>query len=314
MKRLDKKKVINFLGRTLRMLLLVGISYVIIQPMLNRLSTSLMPVEELYDQSVKWIPRNPTLNHYIQVWIHMDYPRTFLNSLSLTVVVSLLQLASCTYIGYGLARFKFKGSGLLLGLVIFTLVVPPQMIRIPLYLNFRFFSFFGLLKENPLNLVGTYWPFILTSLTGSGFRNGLYIYIMRQFFKGMPKELEEAAYVDGGGLLTTFFKVMLPGSVPGLVVVFLFSFVWQWNDYFYTTLFMSGRNFLPQSLEVVATRVAETARDIDQLAATSGLIDTQFSSVVNNAGMIMVIAPLLILYLFMQRYFVESIERTGIIG
>lgn len=314
MKRLNKKRIISFLGSTLRVLLLIGISYVIIQPMLNRLSTSLMHVEELYDQSVKWIPRSPTLNHFIQVWIHMDYPRTFLNSLSLTIIVSLLQLASCTLIGYGLARFKFAGSGLLLGLVIFTLVVPPQMIRIPLYLNFRFFSLFGLFKENPWNLVGTFWPFILTSLTGSGFRNGLYIYIMRQFFRGMPRELEEAAYVDGGGLLTTFFKVMLPGSAPGLIVVFLFSFVWQWNDYFYTTLFMSGKNFLPQSLEVVALRVAETARDIDQLAATSGLIDNQFHSVVNNAGMILVIAPLLILYLFMQRYFVESIERTGIIG
>lgn len=314
MQQIRKKQLVKLGGSIVRTLLLIGISYVIIAPMLTRLSTSLMPVEELYDQSVKWVPRNPTLDHYIQVWIHMDYPQAFLNSLTLTLVVGLLQLASCTYIGYGLARFRFPGSGLLMGLAIFTLLVPPQMIRIPLYLNFRFFDFFGILSENPLNLIGTYWPFIITSLTGVGFRNGLYIYIMCQFFRGMPRELEEAAYVDGGGLLATFFRVMLPGSTPGLIVVFLFSFVWQWNDYFYTTMFMSGQNFLPQSLEVVALRVAETARDVDQLAATSGLIDSQFHSVVNNAGMLMVIIPLLLLYLFMQRYFVESVERTGIIG
>lgn len=130
----------------------------------------------------------------------------------------------------------------------------------------------------------------------------------------MSKELEEAAYVDGGGLLTTFFRVMLPSAVPGLVVVFLFSFVWQWNDYFYTTMFMSGKNFLPQALEQVASRAANVIHATDRVAVMSGLVQDNFSTVINNAGMIMVITPLLIIYLLMQRYFVESIERTGLVG
>ena len=314
MTRIQGKKLGSIIGTIFRIAVLVGVSYVIIQPMLTRLATSFMNVEELYDQSVKWIARNPTLNNYRQCWVHMAYPQALSNSLTLALVVSLCQLASCTYIGYGLARFQWRGSGLLLGLAIFTLIVPPQMIRIPLYLHFRYFDLFGILKNQPLNLVGTYWPFILTGITGSGFRNGLFIYIMRQFFKGMPRELEEAAYVDGCGFLATFFRVMLPSSVPGLIVVFLFSFVWQWNDYFYTTLFMSGKNFLPQALESVAHKASEVIRGTDMVAVTSGLLQDNFNTVINNAGMIMVITPLVIIYLLMQRYFVESIERTGLVG
>ena len=186
MTRLQKKRLTNMIGTIFRVAVLLGVSYVIIQPMMTRLATSFMQVEELYDQSVKWIARNPTLNNYRTCWVYMNYPQALFNSLTLAIVVSVCQLASCTYIGYGLARFQWRGSGLLLSLAIFTLVVPPQMIRIPLYLNFRYFDLFGILKSQPLNLVGTYWPFILTGLTGSGFRNGLFIYIMRQFFRECP--------------------------------------------------------------------------------------------------------------------------------
>lgn len=310
----ESRKIANMVGSILRAVVLITVSFAIIYPMLTRLSTSFMEVEELYDQSVKWIPRNPTLNNYIRAWIAMDYPRAFLNSFLLALVVSLVQTASCTLVGYGLARFRWPGSGLLLACAIFSLIVPSQMIRIPLYLNFRFFDLLGILKNRPVNLIGTFWPFVLTSVTATGFRCGLHIYIMRQIFRGMARELEEAAYVDGAGLFTTFAKVMLPSAIPGLVVVFLFSFVWQWNDYFYTTLFMTGRTFLPQALESAPIVVQREINESDLLAVASGLTQDNLKTVINNAGMILVITPLLILYLLMQRYFVESIERTGIIG
>ena len=162
-------------------------------------------------------------------------------------MVAVLQLASTTLVGYGLARFEFRGKKLIMAAAIFTLIVPPQMMMVPLYLNWRFFDFFGLLKGGGLNLMGSYWPFLLTALTGTGLRNGLYILVMRQFFAGMPRNLEEAAYVDGAGPLTTFFRVMLPGAVPAMVIVFLFGFVWQWNDSFLTTLYLDS-NFLPVAL------------------------------------------------------------------
>ncbi len=130
----------------------------------------------------------------------------------------------------------------------------------------------------------------------------------------MPRALEEAAYIDGAGLFTTFWRVMIPGAIPGLITTFLFSFVWQWNDYLYVTTFNSGGKFLPQSLEAAATKVAAAVNETDALASTSGFLDDHFYSLINNAGMVLVIVPLLILYILLQRYFVESVERTGIVG
>lgn len=308
---LNGRKIKNLFVSILRALFIIGVSYVILFPLLIKISNSFKPVRELYDQTVKWIPRNLTFEHYLKVWQHMNYPKTFLNTFLLTLTVSLFQLASCTSVAYGLARFDFKAKNLIFALVIFTLVVPPQMILIPMYLNFRFLNPLGLFPAPGINLVGTLWPFILTSLTAIGLKNGLFIYIMRQFFKGMPKELEEAAYIDGAGLFKTFYHVMLPSAVPGLVIVFLFAFVWQWNDYEFITLFMGGGEFLPQALDGVTYKVI---LEKTGGGAASELLGGQYSSLINNTGMIMVILPLLLLYAFMQKYFIESVERSGLVG
>ncbi|MFP4660891.1 MAG: carbohydrate ABC transporter permease [Halanaerobiales bacterium] len=307
----NKVKIKKVLVSILRALLVIGISYIILLPLITKLSNSFMSVRDLYDQTVKWIPRNFTLDHYQMVWRHMNYPKTFLNTFILTTVVSVLQLIACTFVGYGLARFDFKGKNLIFVMVILTLIVPPQMILIPLYLNFRFFNLYGLIPGDGFNLVGTYWPFILTSITGTGLKNGLFIYIMRQFFKGMPRELEEAAYIDGAGLLRTFLYIMLPGAVPGLVIVFLFAFVWQWNDYLFISLFMGGGAYLPMELSTVANDVIQ---EITGGQAATDMQGDQYTSLLDNTGMILVVAPLLIMYGFMQRYFIESVERSGIVG
>ncbi len=305
-KKIDWRKKIFGL---FRLVLIIGIAYVILLPLFTKISSSFMTREDLIDKTVLWIPRNITLYNYQIVWKFMDYPITLLNSITLTTVVSILQLISCTLAGYGFARFNFKGNKLLFGLVIFTLVVPPQIIMIPLYLNFRGFNFFGLLS-NSINLLGSYWPFILTAITCTGLRNGLYIYILRQFFKGMPRNLEEAAYVDGAGLFRTFYKIMLPGAVPAMVIVFLFSFVWQWNDDIFTTLYLSkNAQFLPQVLQNIAYVILT-----DLEGEYPAEMAYQYGSLFSNTGTLLFIAPLLILYAFMQKYFIESIQRTGLVG
>lgn len=311
MKHIKSLNAKNITFSLLRAILLIGIAYIILLPLLVKFSTSIMSIRDFMNPSVKWIPRNLTFEHYLRVWEHMGYAGKFTNSFLLTLLVSILQLVSCTLVGYGLARFEFEGRGVIFSLVIFTLIVPPQLIVTPMYLNFRFFNIYGLLPGNGVNLIDTYWVFILLASTGMYIKNGLFIYIMRQFFKGMPRELEEAAYIDGAGLFKAFFRVMLPGAIPGLVVVFLFSFVWQWNDYYYLTMFFSGGNFLPMGLEVVADEVSGA---LDSQQASAIFLGPHMKSIVENTAMIMVIAPLLMLYLFMQRYFIESIQRTGIVG
>lgn len=298
------KRIKQVIVTILRTIFVIGVSYIILQPLFQKIATAFMAEIDLFDPTVEWIPRNFTFNNIKIVWEHMNYPIAFLNTFVLTFSVSFLQLLSCTLVAYGIGRFRFKGGNILFALVIFTLVVPPQMIMSPLSLNFRYFNLFGLISEQ--NLLGSFWPYILTSSTAVGLRNGLFIYIMRQFFRGMPKDLEEAAYLDGAGIFRTFRTIMLPGAVPGMVVIFLFAFVWQWNDFFFNTIFLSGQgNFLLQALQGVALK----ALDHDH-----NLLGTPYASLIQNTGMLLYIAPLLILYAFMQKYFIESIQRTGIVG
>jgi len=258
---------------------------------------------DLWDNTVAWIPRHPTLRNYQLVWTHMKYPLAFWNSAKLSLLVSILQLASCTVVAYGISRFHFKGAKVLFSLAIFTLIVPPELFTIPLYLNFRYFDLLGVLKQ-PISMINTLWPFIIMAATCTGPRNGLFIYILRQYFKSMPRELEEAAYVDGASIFRTFYTIMLPGALPAMVIVFLFSFVWQWNDYYFTQLFIPNYAGLPNMLNQLAYSV------LGQYWADS-MVEV---SLLHNTGSLLLIAPIVLLYVCLQRYFVESIQRTGITG
>lgn len=289
-----------------------GVSYIILLPLLTKISASWMTESDLYDSAVRWIPRSPTTENYRTVWQLMNYPRALVNSLGLALCASALQVAACTLTAYGLARFNFRGKGLLFALVIFTLMVPPQVLMTPLYLNFRYFSVLGILPR-PINLVNTPYPLLFMSLTGTGLRNGLFIYILRQFFKGLPIELEEAAYVDGAGLFRTFYSVMLRQVTPALVVTFLFAFVWQWNESFYTSLLMPRLELMPNALLSIATRYAESQK-LASAAAGPTTVTPLMLSILDGAGMVLYVAPLLVLFAVMQRHFVESVERTGLVG
>jgi len=298
-----RAKLFRVLWSIARALILFGVCYIVVFPILSKLATSFMSRGDLWDNTVMWIPRHPTLRNYRLVWDHMDYPVAFLNSAVLALTVSGLQVASCTLVAYGIARFRFKGAQILFSLAILTLVVPPELFIVPLYLNFRYFSLLGALQE-PINMINTLWPFVVMASTCTGPRNGLFIYILRQCFKGMPRDLEEAAYVDGASVFRTFYTIMLPAAVPAMVIVFLFSFVWQWNDYYLTQMFIPKYASLPNKLNELAHSVLGIYWE-DSPAE---------SSLLHNTGGLLMIAPVVILYVCLQRYFVESVQRSGIIG
>ncbi len=298
-----------------RGLLVTGICFVILYPLFVKFSTSLMQERDLYDVTVNFIPRNLTLDNYRQAFRFMRYPESLANSFLLCMSTSLLQLVSCTLTAYGFARFRFPFKRLLFAFVIVMLVVPPQAIMIPLYLHNRFFDFFGILRRttgNSINLLNSFWPFLFTSATGTGMRSGLFIYMLRQYFRGSPKELEEAAYVDGANAFRTFYQIMLPGALPMLVTVFLFSFVWQYTDTFFTSLYLTSLRVLPTALSTLAATVAQWY-SADQFSGFQYL-SPGYTSILNNAGSMLVIAPLALVYILLQRYFVEGIERSGITG
>jgi len=284
----------------IRAILVAGICFVIIYPTLTQLSTALKDVEDLFDPSVVWVPKTFTNVNFKRAAAGMNYWIALRNTLMVTVVTSVLQLFSCTYIGYGFARFRFRGRGVLFALVLLTMIVPPELIMVPLFLNFRYFNLFGLLGGTGINMIGSMWPYAFTSLTGTGIRNGLFIYLMRQFFRGMPGELEEAAYVDGAGPIRTYFRVMLPNALPVMLIVFIFSFVWMYNDVFFAQMFMPNADLM--------------SRNMVRLPLVIRYEQGPEATLAHNAAIILYLLPLIVLYAWLQRHFVESVERSGIVG
>ncbi|KAB8125818.1 carbohydrate ABC transporter permease [Gracilibacillus oryzae] len=299
-----------------RALLIVGLSFVILYPILLKVSIAFKDKADIYDPTVVFIPRNFTLDNFQYVMDAMNYVEVLIHSFVLSGGTMILTTIACALAGYGFARFAFKGRNLLFGLVILTILVPPQTLMVPIYLLYRDFDLLGLIRlfngGEGVNLIGSYWPFVISSITGMGLKAGLFIFIFRQFFKGFPKEIEEAAHVDGAGVFKTFFRVMLPNAVPAIITVMLFAFVWQWNDIFFTTMFLDNAKVMSMQLQTVGATIAY------QISTSAGGgvggVDPFYVSMLVNTSVLLGILPLLIMYAFVQRHFVESVERTGIVG
>jgi ABC-type sugar transport system, permease component len=307
----------KWLWTIVRFVLIFGISFVIVYPILLKLSIAFKSMEDLYDSTVIWIPQNITLHNFKLVFEAMNYPSVLMNTLLLSSAVMVLQTITCVLAGYGFARIKFRGSGLLFAGVIFTILVPANTIMIPLYLHFKNFDVFGLIelfRGEPVNLINTYWPFIISAALGMGVKTGLYVYIFRQFFKGIPREIEEAAYVDGAGYFATFRKIILPNAVPSMVTVMLFSFVWQWNDSFFTNMYLNEPKVMSSMMASSGYAIATHLSGGGQAEIASYVQDPFFMSMMMNTSVLMAILPLIILYVFVQRHFVESVERSGLVG
>ena len=308
-------QVIWILARTI---LLVGISYVILLPFFSKIASSFMGREDFVDVTVKMIPKYPTLDTYKAIIRDRYYVDALINTFTLSIFCAIVQTFICTIIGYGFAKFKFKGSGILFMCVIFTMVVPHETLQLSMFMKFRYFDILGILKFlgggfiegfkvlefSSLNLNNSYWPLAVLSICGLAFKNGLYVFMMRQFFRGVPDELEESAYIDGSGVFRTFFRIILPLSVPMMITIFLFAFSWQWTDDFYTTVFFTteGIKLMPNVIGV--------PKSLDTNYAGQNL----YVAAIQNTCGLMIIAPLIVVYLFCQRYLIQGIERSGIVG
>lgn len=296
-----------------RSIFLAGFCFTILYPVLLAISKSFMPLADSYDNTVLLIPRNFTLDNYIGVSYVIDYWNTLKNSLILSIAVTVLQTFSCLLVGYGFARFEFKLKGLLFSMVIFTIIVPPQVLTIPMFLHFRFFDIFGIINavtgKGGVNLLDTYLPYFMLGLLGQGIRNGLFIFIFRQFFKGMPKETEESALVDGAGYFRIFYRIMLPNAITSAITVALFSFVWQYNDLSYAATFLPNTKVISMAYENL-----EQARGLLYNVGFTELFNPQQFGLLRSAAVILILLPVILIYAVAQKFFVNSVERSGIVG
>lgn len=294
-----KKNSTKFLLSALRYLILIGLSFLIIYPLAVTVLISFMQSSDIYDSAVRFIPKSPTFQNYIDASIFLDYWKSTGMSVLLNTVLCLVEMAACLIIAYGFARFEFPFKKLLFGCVILTLLVPYSIYFTPLYFQLQNYGPFG------WNLLSTPLPMFLLSATGVGLKDGLVIYIMCQSFKGYPKELEEAASVDGAGTVKVFTRIMLPGAAAVFFTCFMFVFVWKWTDPTYSELFFPNTEFIWSKLATIEQQfeLAEEMRS-----------DYYLRAILKNASIVMFIAPLMVLFMFTKRFLVESIETTGIVG
>ena len=299
-----------------RLVLLIGLSYIIIYPFISKLASSIMCREDFVDATVLLISKNPTLDTYKAIIVDNKYFEAMMNTAILSASTAILQTFVCCLIGYGFAKFKFRGNGLLFLFVILTMVVPHSTLHLAMFMKFRYFDILGIFKFlgggvfesieilpfTDLSLTNTYWPFLILSATGLAFKNGLYIFMLRQFYRGVPDSLEESAYIDGAGTFRTFMQIILPLSVPMLVTVFMFAFSWQWTDSYYVNVFFT-------------TTGPYTLRDIIKVPST---LDVQYAgqnmytAAIRNTAGILILAPLIFIYCFAQKSLVQGIERSGL--
>ncbi len=313
----------NIVWYLFRFVLLLGISYVILFPFFSKIASSFMAPEDFVDVTVRLIPKHPTLSTYKAVIVDNQYFTAMFNSFVLSLTCALLQTFVSCLIGYGLAKFKFKGSNIVFFAVIFTMVVPHSTLQLSMFMKFRYFDIFGIIKllsggvtesfnilgslldgDTSISLLNTNIPLYIMSATGIAYKNGLYIFLLRQFFRGIPDELEESAYLDGSGVFRTFFSIIIPLSGTMLITVFMFAFCWQWTDNFYTEMFYTsgGPHLLPDIIKIPKSLDVDFAgRDL-------------YTAAINNTSGILILIPLIIMYLFGQKYIVQGIERSGITG
>lgn len=284
--------------------MLILMAFVFLYPFMHMVINSFKSYNDIINVTVKWIPKNFTLKSYETAMAAMRFEHTLPNSLIVTVLATLGHVVSCSYIAYGFARYKFPLSGVFFAIVVLSILMPIQVIIIPMYITY---STFG--------VIGTYIPLIVPCFFGFGLKGGLFVFLYRQYFLGIPKSLEEAASIDGCGPLKTFFKIALPSAGSTTIVCIVLSLVWHWNDFYEPGLYLKDFDdmLLPQIVASLKTLIQSMQ---NQLA--DGNMDTAESTLYHEgvvmAGTCISLIPPMIAYLFLQRKFMEGIERSGLTG
>ncbi|WP_409343240.1 carbohydrate ABC transporter permease [Paenibacillus sp. MBLB4367] len=276
-------------------LVLIDIAFMYLTPFLYMLSTMFKTTADLLDPTVKWIPTAFEWDNLKLAWQGLKFPDALGNSLVIAGCSAVGQVVFCSIAGYSFARLKFPGKNLLFALLVFSFLIPPQTLIIPLYVLFK-----------NLGLLGTQWGVILPAMLGHGIRGALFVIIFRQFFMTLPRELEDAALIDGAGPFRVYWRVMIPLARPAILVVFLFSFVWHWNETFVTGMMLGGKD-LPLSLSLFQLNKVLSGLYPD---AEAGF---DLNETIRMAASFLIIMPPLLVYMIAQRWFVEGVERTGLV-
>ena len=271
------------------------------------ITRSLMTNSDLNSSTVHWLPTSLKFENY-QIALDLMKIKIYArNSLIVTVLACIGHIMSCSFIGYGFARYNFPGKKLLFMIVILAFIVPTQTIITPLYLTY-----------NSIKWLNTYLPLVVPAYFGFGLRGALYIFLFRQFFLTVPKSLEEAARIDGCGFFRTYWRIVFPLARATLVVALVLSVVWHWNDSYEPTIYVQspGKQFLPPRIRLIIDATNALPDKQQEMLRQLGLDDGEdtLNNAVVMAGATIISAPVLLFFAFAQRQFMQGIERSGITG
>lgn len=300
-------------------LLIIVVAFAFLYPFVAMALKSFQSPDDVSDPFVGLIPSGWYVDNFKQALRTVDFWNALKESLKFSTIPALMQTVAAAVIGYGFSRFNFRGKNILLVLVVATFIIPPQVTMIPTYIFYvnlgrkltQIASFIGINK--PLSILNSVLAFALPASLGQGLRSAIFILLFYQSFNMVPRVLDEAAEIDGAGPLRIFLRISLPLVVPTIIVVFLFSFVWYWNETYLTNLYIKNAKTLPIQL----SRFAESFRSIYQNPDPNMRPDEgtdQLNEAIYMAGTLVSILPLLFIYFIFQRWFVQGIERSGIAG
>lgn len=268
----------------LRHAVLIAVMLIFLLPFYWMVISSLKEDTLVFSNPVQWFPNPIRWQNFAEAMNYPGFPflKFLWNSTYYAGLVTIGTVFSCSLAGYSFARLRFPGRDLLFGLTVTSLMIPSIVTFIPVFLFFK-----------KLGWLGTYLPLIVPAFFGNAF----FIFMMRQFFFGLPEELADAARVDGAGEIGIFFRIMLPLVKPALLVTAVFTFLWTWHEFFGPLIYLSNQEQYPLSLGLYAFR----GRRITEW----GLM---------MAGAVLTTLPLILLFFFAQRYFLEGIKMSGLKG
>ena len=292
------------LSRLFLYVLLIAITYVCIFPFLYMIVTACKTSADLSDITVSWIPTTIKIENFIMAAKAIDFGTSFKNTAIMSILATLGHLLSCGMAGYALARYRFRGQNLVFLIVIISIIIPIQTLIVP---SFMMYS-----KAEALN---SFIPIVLPCFFGMGLKGGLFIFIFRQFFLGLPKEIEDAAKIDGCSFLGTYFRVILPMSKSVLLVVSVLSMVWHWNASYESEIYISQEKLKPlaSKISLILEYVTNPPEDFfDQMASSSS--EQVINVAVLMAGCFLILLPIMIGFILVQKHFMQGFERSGLGG
>ncbi len=292
------------LTRIFLYVLLIAVTYVCFFPFLYMIITACKTSADLSDITVNWIPSTLKLENFVMAAKAIGYDTGLINTVIMTVLSTLGHLLSCGMAGYALARYRFRGQKAVFLVVVVAMIIPIQTLIIP---SFIMYSKAGMLNS--------FWPIVLPCFLGMGLKGGLFVFIFRQFFLRLPKEIEEAARIDGCSFLGTYFRVVMPMSKPILLVVSVLSVVWHWNSSYEAEIYISKDYLKPLAsrISVILQYVTNPPEGFfEQLQSSSS--EQVINVAVLMAGCFLILIPIIILFCFVQKYFMQGVERSGLGG